>query len=161
MNPLEEIYDRDRKRGEQFERYAINLFEEVRGIRLVRSSALCYQQLHGDTIQGVEFKRDTIHPTSGRFFVEVKSRWDPRFPWNPSGIFAPTDAWLYCIGDIDFPVYVFSVLQLRRWSDGKPLIPGRVSLPDGTYYTSSKGCLLEHNEAVNKALIIDTLKPEE
>ncbi len=132
------------------------------GLIVMLNTSETYQKNVGESLSGIEIKKDNKFRETGNLFIEVAEKSDPCFPnFVPSGIYRNDNSWLYCIGDYK-EVYILpkKILQV--------LYEDRINRKPGTEWRgietrtiqTSKGMLLpiryaEENNIVLRHIVFD------
>lgn len=108
-----ENWNKKHKKAVRFQDFVMKTTVIRKGI-VIQCYGSGYAQLkYGESVQGVEIKLDTQWSKTGRLSIEIAEKTDPNNPnWVPSGIYAPSNPWLYIQGNYK-KFFVFSTKNLR------------------------------------------------
>ena len=126
------------------------------GLIVMLNTSEKYQKDIGESLSGIEIKKDTRFKETGNLFIEVAEKSDPLYPnYIPSGIYRNDNSWLYCIGDYQevflLPKKILQILYEDKINN-KPGTEWR-GIETRTIATS-KGMLLPINYAEKANIIL-------
>jgi hypothetical protein len=141
--------------GLVYQDFVVDLLLQTIGLAVVTYSSKFYQRSVGESRTGVEIKHDEIYARSGRLWIELAEKAEPRpGPYVPSGIYRDDNTWLYVIGNYDI-VFIFGKAPLRALFE-----TGRYPRVENQLKTS-EGFFLPDAMAKKLALYILTPKAEQ
>ncbi len=108
---MNERYERDLRRGQEFQDHVVELFARELFIPLSCFSHPKKQDEMGENLQGIEIKFDDRLRETGNLFIEYRERSGPTSEWHDSGILGRPHVWGFAIGDYQ-RVFFFSVRLL-------------------------------------------------
>jgi hypothetical protein len=137
-----------------YQDFVCDLLLHTLGLPVVQYASRFYQQQVGESRTGVEIKHDEKYVQSGRLWIEVAEKAEPRpGPCVPSGICRSDNTWLYVIGNYD-TVFVFPKTMLRALHGS-----GRYAVI-GNWSQTSEGFLLPDAAARRYAACVLTPNAE-
>lgn len=98
--------------GLEFEDFAV-LQLNTKGFNIHINRSRKFQINNGDSLQGIEFKRDNLCLRTERLSIETAERVNLMRPWVLSGILKEDGCWGYCQGNL-MTFWLFNKKDLRR-----------------------------------------------
>lgn len=111
-----EYYNKSLADGQEYQDFVAEQLYKI-GLPLFNYASKKYQFKYGENKLGVEIKYDKIHKATGRVWIEVSEKSNPRNKeYVKSGIYRNDNTWLYVIGDYSV-IYIFSKKLLRQLAE--------------------------------------------
>jgi hypothetical protein len=106
-------YSEQLENGNKFQDTVAILFAKELYIALTYLTSKENQIKIGETLQGIEIKKDEMWSSTGNLYIEIAEKSDPTNTYYvPSGIFRDDNTWLWVIGN-EKKIFMLSKKQLQ------------------------------------------------
>ena len=138
-------YHEKLQQGLEFQDFVVDKLFSI-GLSVISYSSKKYQNIVGETKNGIEIKFDNLYKKTGNLYFEIaeKSNSNNKNYIN-SGIYRNDNTWLYCIGDYEklFIISKKHLIEIHRNNKVKEKIT-----------STSKGFILDVKYVENKLSIL-------
>lgn len=144
-----EQFQKDLKRGEEYQKFIEEIFREKLGIVFSCYTTKSEQMRYGENRAGWEIKYCSPKwigrngKPSGNIFIETEAKNKDNTRYIPGGINKEDNAWLFIVGDYD-DIWIFSKKMLKTISHNKMIINNSMG--------TAKGFLLNSEEIENYSI---------